>query len=164
MACGSICRAAFSAAHRRHPKIWLIVLLAATVVAAGCGESGLPERGEVSGRVTYKGLPLSNAQVTFTPVGEEASRPATGRTDAQGRYTLGTFDIADGAVLGSHHVSVIARGPDRPLKPGEFGSGMPGEQVPGDPLIPLKYFSPDSSGLTKEVAEGSNTIDLALTP
>jgi hypothetical protein len=141
-----------------------MALLTATILAAGCGEGGLPARAPVSGRVTFQGQPLANAQVTFTPIGEEAARPATGRTDDQGRYVLGTYTVDDGAMLGQHRVSVIARGPDRPPKPGEFGSGMPGEQMPGDSLIPVKFFSPDSSGLTKEVVNGANKIDLPLGP
>ena len=85
-----------------------------------------------------------------------------GQTDSDGRFTLGTYAIGDGAAVGSHRVSVIARGPDRPAKPGEVGSGMPGEMMPGDPVIPTKYFTPDSSGLTAEVKRGKNHIDLVL--
>jgi hypothetical protein len=54
------------------------------------------------------------------------------------------------------------RGPDRPPKPGETGSGMPGEMMPGDPTIPTKYFAPDTSGLTHEVKPGSKPIELEL--
>jgi hypothetical protein len=39
---------------------------------------------------------------------------------------------------------------------------MPNETVPGEPTIPTKYFSPDTSGLVHEVKPGSNTIDLTL--
>ena len=47
-------------------------------------------------------------------------------------------------------------------KAGETGSGMPGEMMPGDPVIPTKYFAPDSSGLTYEVKRGVNRADFEL--
>jgi hypothetical protein len=39
---------------------------------------------------------------------------------------------------------------------------MPGEMMPGDPLIPTKYFAPDSSGLTFEVKRGTNRADFQI--
>jgi len=131
--------------------IWLGVL--------GCSGSSGPATAPVSGLVTYKGQPLADADVSFAPEG--GGRVATGRTDASGRFTLGTFSIDDGAIVGKHRVSIVALGPDRPAKPGE-GSGMPGETVRGEPRIPAKYFSPDTSGLVQEVKPGSNSVEIAL--
>jgi len=133
-------------------------LFVAAVFAIGCGTSG-PRTAPVSGKVTYKGKAVANADVAFVP--EDGSRIASGRTSADGRFTLGTFAADDGAIVGKHKVGVIARGPERPAKPGE-GSGMPGETVPGEPVIPAKFFSPDTSGLLHEVKPGRNTIDLQL--
>jgi len=39
---------------------------------------------------------------------------------------------------------------------------MPGEMMAGEPVIPQKYFAPDSSGLTFEVKRGSNRADFEL--
>jgi hypothetical protein len=99
--------------------------------------------------------------VSFTPA-EGTSRAAEGLSDASGEFTLRTFTTNDGALPGKYRISVSARGPDRPLKPGEVGSGMPGETMPGDPVIPTKYFAPDSSGLTYEVKRGKNFVELEL--
>jgi hypothetical protein len=139
---------------RRTLLLWLCA------VAGGCGNGDLPARAPVTGVVTYRGQGLPNADVTFAP--ESGARMATGRTDTTGRFILGTFSIDDGAVIGRQRVSVIARGPDRPLRPDEVGSGMPGETTPGDPLIPVKYFSPESSGLIYDVVAGKNNFELAL--
>jgi len=125
--------------------------------SVGCG--GGTAIAPVSGVVTYKGKPVPSADVTFAP--ENGGRAASGRTDDNGRFTLGTFEVSDGALIGKHKVAVIANGPPRPAKPGE-GSGMPGDTMPGDPLIPTKFFSPDTSGLLHEVKPGRNTIDLQL--
>lgn len=137
-----------------------IATIVLALVFAGCGGGG-GKTSSTSGRVTYKGQPVPKANVSFTPV-EGASRAATGLTDADGNYTLGTFAASDGAIPGNYRVSIIARGADRPPKAGETGSGMPGEMMPGDPIIPTKYFAPDSSGLTFEVKRGSNRADFEL--
>jgi hypothetical protein len=137
----------------------LLTVLLLSAWTAGCGSES--KTASVSGRVTYKDKPVANANVSFTPA-EGTTRAATGLTDSSGRFTLGTFSISDGALPGKYRISVIARGPNRPLKPGETGSGMPGETMPGDPTIPTKYFAPDTSGLTYEVKRGSNTVNLEL--
>ena len=116
--------------------------------------------GSVSGTVTYQGKALEKAQVVFHS--ESNGLAATGWTDAKGRYRLGTRSIDDGAMLGKYRVTVAARGPDKTL-PGPSTSGMPGGNiVPGDPLIPEKYFMPDKSGLSTEVKPGGNTYDIDL--
>jgi len=137
-----------------------VVFVLVCVWASGCGMAG-GRTAAVSGKVTYKGKPLANADVSFSPI-EPNGRAATGRTDGSGKFTLGTFGVSDGAILGKYRVSVIARGPDRPPKAGEVGSGMPGEMMPGDAIIPPKYFAPDTSELTAEVKRGGNTVNLDL--
>jgi hypothetical protein len=135
------------------------VLLSVGIVASGCG--GNAKTSPVTGRVTYKDKPVAKASVSFTPV-EGATPAASGVTDEDGRFTLSTFGIDDGALPGNYQVAIIARGPDRPPRPGEMGSGMPGEKMPGEPVIPTKYFAPDSSGLTYEVKRGKNQADFDL--
>jgi hypothetical protein len=145
-----------------HCKLCFILALALICGwSVGCGGGGSQTAG-VSGRVMYKGKPVAKANVSFTPV-EGASRAASGLTDSSGYYTLGTLSSNDGAAPGKYRVAIIARGPDRPPKAGETGSGMPGEMMPGDPIIPQKYFAPDSSGLTFEVKRGSNRANFELT-
>jgi len=138
----------------------IAALFAAGVFAIGCGASG-PATAPVSGTVTYKGKPLPNAHVSFVP-SDASSRAASGLTDSSGRFTLGTFSTNDGAIVGKHKVGVIANGPPRPAKLGE-GSGMPGETIPGEPVIPMKYFLPDTSGLVQDVKRGSNRVEITLT-
>jgi hypothetical protein len=137
----------------------LLMLFLLGAFTLGCG--GGSKTAAVSGRVTYKGKPVPNASVSFTPV-EGTGRAADGVTDSNGRYTLTTYSASDGAPPGKYRIHVIAYGPSRPPKPGETGSGMPGEMMPGDPVIPTKYFKPDTSGLTYEVKRGSNTANFDL--
>ena len=143
------------------------VLAAACLAAGGCG--GGPKLAPVSGTVTYKGLPLAGATVVFHPA-QEGVRSGMGQTDDRGRYTLWTYTPGDGAMVGDHQVTVTLRGPAEktPLNPAMKKDGLGEayyEQVAatGKPLIPEKYFTAKSSGLTATVVGGkSNVIDFPL--
>jgi hypothetical protein len=65
-----------------------------------------------------------------------------GTTDAAGRFTLATFGRNDGARLGAHSVGIS-----------KFDAGV----APGGlqrSLLPQKYASAQTSGLTVEVRAG----------
>ena len=133
------------------------------MLAGGCGsKSEGPQLASVSGTVKFEGQPLENSQVVFLPDAPGAP-PASGATDKNGYYRLMTRTPGDGAVVGKHRVTVSARGPDKVLPEGQLATGLLGNTEPGDPLIPEKYFLPDTSGLTREVKSGRNTIDIELT-
>ncbi len=140
----------------------MLSTLTLTTWASGCG--GDPGLGRVSGRITYKGEPVPGGTVFFSPE-EAGKRGAQGPIDSDGNYTLGTFDTGDGAPAGRHRVSVVAQGPDKPIPAKMKGKMMEEDmQGTGDPLVPRKYFSAESSGLTAEVVGGqSNTFDFELT-
>ncbi|MCI0360111.1 MAG: hypothetical protein L0211_16660 [Planctomycetaceae bacterium] len=147
-------------------------LLPAVVIALACGATCFTGCGDanshgqtlapVQGMVKYLGQPLVNAQVVFLP-DTPGQLPALGITDSSGHYELLTIVPGDGASLGKHRVKVIARGPDKTpagTAPGTIVAGAPVE--PGAPLIPEKYFSFDTSGLTAEVKEGGTTVNFDL--
>jgi hypothetical protein len=58
----------------------------------------------VSGRVMYQGQPLAGATVMFHAEGEEVT--ASGLTNDKGEFQLRTYEGTDGAVPGSHKVTV----------------------------------------------------------
>lgn len=149
----------------RQSQALLDVALAVAICTgvAGCGGNDGPATAPVTGTITYNGEPLANATVAFAP--ENGGQVAKATTDEQGRYELGTFDLDDGALVGAHRVTVVARGPVQPLPPGQVPPGTPLELAhnPGKPLIPQKYFMQDTSGLTAEVVAGeSNEFDFEL--
>jgi hypothetical protein len=74
----------------------------------GCGQS----MATVKGRVTCNGKPVAEAQITFNPAPKDATdrepgKPATGFTDAEGNFVLSTFHARDGALIGTHRVTVM---------------------------------------------------------
>jgi hypothetical protein len=110
---------------------------------AGCGASG-PPTGSVSGKVTYKGQPLTTGVVTF--LNEKTGSGASGDLDGSGRYHIVLVRT------GEYKVAVYRRPP------------APGERIVGSARlsIPEKYQAPETSGLTATVKEGENTADFAL--
>jgi len=82
-----------------------VSLLAALSLSAGCGSGG-PEIASVSGRVTMDGKPLPDATVLFVP---ENGRPAGGRTDADGRYSLNFTEGRLGAIPGKSSVRITTQ-------------------------------------------------------
>lgn len=89
----------------RFVRSGFVAVAAATVLASpGCTGSDRPEVVPVSGRVTYRGEPVVGATVSF--LAEGASRPATGMTGDDGSFRLTTFEPDDGAIPGTHRVTV----------------------------------------------------------
>jgi hypothetical protein len=135
------------------------------LVAAGCNRSGLPEGARpttpVTVTVTYKDAPVEGATVTFITEGEPPA-PAYGRTDAQGVAKMKTYVEGDGAVAGTHKVTII--------KSETIGGAPVADQdspdynpeaadAPGTLKhhIPQKYASPATSGLTADVKDSGPT-------
>ena len=141
----------------------LILFTAVGFSLAGCSGSDRPAVEKVSGKITYRGQPVVGAQVNFIP--QSGAQIARAVTDEDGWYRLGTYEPGDGVAPGSCGVSVTLRGADKPVPP-EQANQMMGEDMEGtgDPLIPVRYFSPATSGLTAEVEPGGkNQFDFELT-
>jgi hypothetical protein len=149
--------------HRFWP--FLALLLAA---AAGCssGDTWTEKRPKVvpvTGTVLYNGKPLANATVTFT--NSSAGRSAFANTDANGNFTLTTFNPGDGAVPGHQQVA-IRKTETLPTK-APATDASESLNLPPTPderwLIPKHYGKVETSGLTAEVSDsGKNAIVLEL--
>jgi hypothetical protein len=116
------------------------------LILPGCGGGpDLPPVADVSGVVTIDGKPLPRGTIQFVP--DESKGPggatAVGRIGSDGRYTLKTAGV-EGAIVGFHKVGVHALGEE------------PKDETapPPRPIIPSRYFDPDTSGLTAEVKAG----------
>jgi len=152
---------------------WLVLFcLVALVGLVGCpgGDSGTAP---VSGTVTLDGQPVDGASVAFSPKSGDG-QAAAAMTNSEGR-----FEMANGAAPGSYGVTVTktaaaaptvedprSRGGDLSAADAEAISKMAegGEDAstPTD-MLPAKYKSTDTSGLTAEVpAGGTDSIKLEL--
>lgn len=126
-----------------------VVLVLGCVV--GCGDSGTLPTVKVSGTVTYNGQPVEGASVAFVP---EKGPPASGETDASGKFTLSTFETGDGAVPGKHTVLISEPSPDIELsgeEDYEYDYSEPDESAG---RFPAKYGDLGTSDFTADVKEG----------
>jgi len=94
----------------------------ALAVCLGCGGGNDAYKTvAVSGVLTCQGNPVPGVQVIFSPQpGEGRSeampgKSAGGLTDAEGKFTLSTYEVNDGAIVGKHTVTIIV--PDDPENP-----------------------------------------------
>lgn len=125
----------------------LLASVVLSLVVTGCGPKSVP----VTGTISYRNQPVADATVVFTPQG--AGRQATGETDAQGRFTLGTDGPGDGAIPGDYAVSVTPKQP--PPTEGDYSVGS-------DPPFPLRYSDPTGTDLKVTVKDEKNDFPLEL--
>jgi hypothetical protein len=133
-------------------RCFFVVTYVALAAAGGCGRKGGLETAPVSGKVTFKGKAIPNGTVMFVPSEGPA---ATGEISSDGSYRLTTYTTGDGAVLGKHKVSITALA--------DMGDALPEQRSPTPPsLLPNKYLSHETSGLTAEVVKGNNEVNFEL--
>ncbi len=155
-------------------------IFAASCLLLGCADhSGRPATTPVRGKVTYHGSPVGGASVTFLAPG--APRFAVGMTDDEGNYRLTTFESDDGAIPGTHVVTVrkdVDKPPAtislnaQPTDPTNTAKSI--EQAMQDTAqqmkaaekagsqLPAKYADGKTSDLRKDVHDGENVIDIDL--
>lgn len=148
----------FSMSHGDHfgHRILVVLLMAAAIAvsASGCGKSRR-DLATVTGKVTYKGKPLQFGTVVFQPA---AGQYATGAIQPDGTFQMTTRGEGNGCPVGKNAVRIACFAEQDPAaKPGELkvGPGF-GEPSLGKPLIPRKYLSCETSGITVEVRSGAN--------
>lgn len=128
-----------------------LVVPSLALLAAGCsGSAGTAPTAVAAGSVMLGGQPIADVNVTFTP---NAGRSATGRTDAAGRFTLSTFAEGDGAVPGSHRVTLSLPAADVPMP----GTPEAAAYRPPKPPFPARYGSLESTDLVVEIPAGGDT-------
>ena len=139
---------------------WIVAgsMMVALLVTAGCGSKNPPVYA-VKGKVTYPdGSPVQIGTVEFEPANEAI--PLKDRVNARalinedGTYELTTFELYDGALPGPHRVIVQEPPPDVDWEEGE--------KIP-PPKIDKKYRAYTTSGLSFEVKEEENVIDIEVT-
>ena len=91
-------------------KLSLPLTLVALCTFCGCGGSPY-EVAPVRGVVTLNDKPFTQGGVMFAPLAKDddanSGKSAVGRIQADGTYTLTTFEKNDGAVVGEHWVTIV---------------------------------------------------------
>ncbi len=129
----------------RSRRTLLLVMLSGMLACSSDGIATVP----VAGTVTYKGQPLENGQIQFLPV----DGPAAVGSIENGKFTLSTNAVSNGAPPGKYRVTVFSY-KETPTKFGESTTKS---------VVPTKYTNPDTSGLVVDVPpEGNSAIDIKL--
>jgi hypothetical protein len=144
---------------------WLLVGCLVAVVVAGCGG---PRLGRVTGRVTVAGKPVTSGTIMFHP---DAGPTAVGTIGPNGTYTLTTIKPGDGALVGSHRVTIQAttvgagsmvepKSIDEELALRHKGKVLVAGKV--EWVVPEKYSRLETTELKAKVDPGSNTLDFDI--
>ena len=142
---------------RRPGLQWALLLLA----LAGCGK---PSRSvPAGGRVLLDGQPIAGAAVLFSPVA--GGVPGRATTAEDGSFTLSTFDVGDGAMVGLHRVGISKMDVTGFVATEDGLSGkLDGRTIKTRTLVPKRYMDPATSGFEAMVERGAaNRFEFALT-
>lgn len=131
------------------PRAASVAALSAAVALAVAGCGSAEKQYDVSGKVTFKGEPVTEGQVQF--IEDRTGRGAQVDLGPGGAYTATLF-------AGEYKVVVTP-----PYMVDESG-GMPNPYYKKVKNIPAKYHSTETSGLTAAVAPDKTAHDFDLKP
>jgi hypothetical protein len=143
---------------------WVLRIFATLSIAfaTGCG-SKYPETAPVRGKITAGGAPVTSGRINFYPT--SGARLSSGEIQPDGSYTLTTFKPSDGALLGTHRVTITST---KVIGPEAAKSIQEESKIPVSNLgrvvwlVDQKYSQQSTTDLQGEVKTGSNTIDFNL--
>lgn len=143
------------------PRRVLALTAACLLLSSGCGSHHeRPKTHVVRGRILLAGEPVNAAEVSFVPkMARPEGRPARGRTDEAGEFTLRTYftpaEELVGAVADDYTVVVT-----KTELPATVEEGL---RKPASNLLPSRYASAQTSGLSATVeAGGENSFSFEL--
>lgn len=141
----------------------LLPVLLLFAVASGCG-ARKPGVVPLDCVVTLDGQPVEKAVVMLMPADAQSNGlPASGITDHHGRLALTTDKIGPGVVAGAYQITVIKKETAGFLTD-KFGldAGVAPGGVKVTWVVPQRYSSPSTSGLTVEVKPDMEPLKLDL--
>jgi len=143
-----------------------VTIFTALTLTIGCGDGKIATL-RVTGTITFDGEPLPNANINFTPKTVGQGNPAYAVTDENGFYRLQTLLGAAeaGTTAGEYdvYITCIERGEIWDPPPGPPQAPPPSAMRAPRSIIPEKYGSTATSGLSAKVERGSIVHNFALT-
>jgi len=121
---------------------------------AACGCSSSPDKGEVHGKITFKGNPVKEGRVTFLNPNEGGASEAQINSD-------GAYAVAGGVALGEYVVEIT---PLVQIVDTDPGKSPPAPVEKPAPDIPLKYRQQGKTPLRASVKAGQNEINFDMKP
>lgn len=140
----------------------IVTALVVSAILIGCGGTDNDPTHQVNGVLHYNGEPLSNVGVTFYP---EHGRSAVGKTNAEGNFTLMTYNPNDGAVAGEHKVAIVPGPGDSAAKDSSELTAddyAPPASGNAEAPFPRKYLSRETTDLTVHIPDDLENGQLKL--
>lgn len=135
---------------RRFAAYAAVFTAVAVLCLSGCGAGGGPETAAVVGVVSLDGKPLDQGNVQFV---SEKGKPASGNIGVDGKFSA-ALPGGKGVPLGSCQIAVVVT---------KEGNPIPGERIKQLVwLIPQRFGSTATSGLTAEIQPGRNELKIEL--
>lgn len=144
----------------------VLFIAAAGLFVSGCGSGN--DMASVTGKITFQNQPVPEGTITFYP--ESGGRPSSGQIQSDGTYKLSSIEPGDGAMIGTHKVTIEARRVlNAPAGPSSFQEELAQERgrrsntpLRIEWLVPQEYSAPSTTELTAKVENESNVIDFNL--
>lgn len=147
-------------------QFFALALACVCAVAVGCSKgpkkpADLPTLYPTTITVVYDdGTPVADATVALRPAGGGNTQwNVTGTTDAQGKLVCKTNGNWDGAPAGSYEAMVMKEVVEMEEPTEAGGSGAIKSRTN---CVDTKFANPKTSGLTVEVKEGDNQVELKV--
>ncbi len=144
--------------HRNATMIGHVCLLLGVICGlAGCGGSSGPQRGAISGIVSFDGEQVDQGSILFLPTGGTKG-PSSGSVITDGRFSI---PQAKGPVVGMYRVEV--HWPRKTGKKREAGSPAPPGTMIDEVAEAIPPVFNTKSTLEQRVESGENEIVIELT-
>lgn len=124
----------------------------------GCSDRGI-SHGEVSGKVTLRGQPMTVGSIHFHQVNGTLVRVANLEPD--GSYVVRAYDSL-GLPVGAYRVAVSPLPTSQTDDEVPIGTPLDSAPYQAASSIPEKYLSPETSGIQLNVVEGKNQLNVEL--
>jgi len=137
-------------------RVFIVCLSLASLFAVGCGSSDTP-RADVSGKISYKGQPLTAGSVSFV----------NGNNVATAQIENGQYKIADAAV-GDNQIAIVTPASNMaPQQMQQTKQKVDGKSFTGTNAVvvpvPPNFNDPATSGLKYTVTkESPQTHDITI--
>jgi hypothetical protein len=128
---------------RKFFRLSAVAFVAAEMFAVGCGRGDVCH---VSGKIAYRGVPLTHGVINF--IGPD-NQPLGGAVGGDGTYAC---DVPPG----TYDVIIVAPG----QLPEDWREGQPPPEM--KPEVPEKYNQRQTSGLQRVVSDREQTLDFDL--
>jgi hypothetical protein len=147
-------------------RLFVVSFLSSSLL--GCGGSDHLALAPVTGKVTLDGKPVSEGTILFRP---DMGRAGRGKIENGAIVEASTYGINDGIVLGTHKIAIQPIPdipPPAPSRVQGIDTPTPAYMLNLRPAsakvaIPAKYQDVDQSGLTFEIKDDDNELNIELT-